>query len=81
MNLNRLTAAPWTASKGHSEHKNENWCVLSPFNYPDHAITGWGSVTQSQADAEFIALARNAFDGDPEALAWWEANRVKREVE
>ena len=30
-----------------------------------------------RANAAFIALARNAFNGDKEALAWWEANRVK----
>ncbi len=32
-----------------------------------------------EVNAEFIVLARNAFAGDPEALAWWEANRVKVE--
>lgn len=30
-------------------------------------------------DAVFICLARNAFDGDPEALAWWETNRKRLE--
>ena len=32
-----------------------------------------------ETDSAFCALARNAFDGDPEALAWWEANRKKRD--
>lgn len=32
----------------------------------------------SRADLEFIWLARQAFDGDPEAFAWWEANRRRR---
>jgi hypothetical protein len=31
-----------------------------------------------EANLGFVALARNAFDGDPIALAWWEANRTKR---
>ncbi len=26
---------------------------------------------------EFAVLARQAFAGDPESLAWWEANRRK----
>ena len=29
------------------------------------------------ANAQFIELSRNAFAGNPEALAWWEANRTK----
>ena len=32
------------------------------------------------ANAAFVALARNAFEGDPEALAWWEQNRKVRLV-
>lgn len=35
------------------------------------------SDEQGRVDLGFAALARNAFAGDPEALAWWEANRVK----
>ena len=30
------------------------------------------------ANAEFIVMARNAFDGDQEALTWWEANRTRQ---
>lgn len=36
-----------------------------------------GGVSPVNNFAEFAALARNAFDGDPEALAWWEANRKR----
>ena len=36
-----------------------------------------GKYEIEEANCEFIALARNAFDGDPEALAWWEENRRK----
>jgi len=31
----------------------------------------------AEVSAQFAAMARNAFAGDPEALEWWEANRVK----
>lgn len=31
--------------------------------------------SDSPTDAAFFAMTRNAFAGDPEALAWWEANR------
>ena len=37
------------------------------------------SEEDNLTDLQFAALARNAFAGDPEALAWWEANRVKPE--
>lgn len=36
------------------------------------------SEFDNEEDLKFWLLARNAFDGDPEALAWWEANRQKR---
>jgi hypothetical protein len=31
----------------------------------------------AENEAQFLERARVAFDGDPEALAWWEANRKK----
>jgi len=36
-----------------------------------------GKYETEQANADFIVVARNAFAGDPEALAWWEKNRAK----
>lgn len=38
------------------------------------------SQERRDADGAFFALARNAFDGDLEALAWWEANRRRAEA-
>ena len=32
-----------------------------------------------RAAVAFAVLASQAFDGDPEASAWWEANRKKRD--
>ncbi len=40
---------------------------------------GGRSTDREEADTEFIALARNAFAGNQEALAWWEENRVKKD--
>ena len=33
---------------------------------------------EGRASVAFAVMARNAFDGDTAALAWWEANRVKQ---
>jgi hypothetical protein len=62
LDLSKLTPAPWTYYPGG---------VYGP--EPDEVDVA--CCAQGNTDAEFIALARNAFDGDPEALAWWEANR------
>lgn len=65
MDLSKLTPEPWVADYIRIFGKDRH-----------HVATCRGK--NEHADAEFIALARNAFAGDPEALAWWEANRKRR---
>lgn len=73
MDLSKLTPAPW-----HAEPVDGIWDVTNgPANDARERYSVLEDMTQN--NAEFIALARNAFDGDPEALAWWEENRRKRE--
>lgn len=77
MDIRELSPAPWTAWQNIPTGSND-WsgkaCVGGlPFLSVDR------SPCFRETDAAFIALARNAFDGDPEALAWWEANRRRRE--
>jgi hypothetical protein len=73
MDLTRLTPAPCEADDTHLVSGRGVW--------PDgrartlRETAGFAKFNQA-ADAEFAALAWNAFAGDPEALAWWEANRV-----
>ncbi len=66
IDLSKLSPAPWFVNP-----RTGDLCHGDPNddrdNYP---------IDDPDAD-EFVALARNAFAGDPEALAWWEANRVK----
>lgn len=86
IDLTKLTPAPWW-----SERRFSNECEIVPrikCARDKNRECGWIAdligapylgYESTLANAEFIALARNAFDGDPEALAWWEENRVKRE--
>jgi hypothetical protein len=71
-----ITPAPWHAGKPcadlceHTRTCSNVWAdggldVTSP------------CAGLSDADATFIAMARNAFAGDAAALAWWEENRTK----
>lgn len=59
--------SPWEVKPVFDGDKADAWELFSGdtpigfFEYPE--------------DAAFIALAKKAFDGDPEALEWWEANR------
>ncbi len=70
--LTQLSPAPWEA---------KDWRVCS---FPikgiavvcDTANNQASRNDENKANAAFIAMARNAFAGDPEALAWWEANRT-----
>ena len=75
VDLNKLTAAPWAIGCG-------GWRVGAwKNNCKVICDTGTSKASRNEenaANAAFIALARNAFDGDPEALAWWEENRRKR---
>ena len=68
MDLSKLSPAPWVN------------CGTELFFGRQRQGTRHQQILK-EADAEFCALARNAFDGDPEALTWWEANRKRRENE
>ena len=71
IDLSRLTPAPlyWSEDQDAYVYKGEK-----PYGY---VVCRMHSMT----DAEFFVLARNAFAGDPEALAWWEANQLRTEQE
>jgi hypothetical protein len=78
MDLSKLTPAPWKVDCVLEESCPSHWCV--PIIGPNGGMAGHVYGNESRmSNAHFIALARNAFDGDPEALAWWEANRNRRE--
>lgn len=66
MDIEKLTPAPWFESHGKLCRNGD--------------LGGVSPVTLDKNHREFIALARNAFAGDPEALAWWEANRANIEA-
>lgn len=67
--LSDLTPEPWEA-------RGEGICC-GLYKEPEHYLIF--NPDGTWADTQFCALARNAFAGDPEALAWWEANRKHRE--
>ncbi len=77
MDVSKLTPAPWhtggTTFRPSGPKKNV-WTAPEPGMQSGQMVAENATPT----DAEFIAMARNAFDGDIEALAWWNANRVKR---
>lgn len=69
MDLSKLTPAPWEVRK---DDDSGTLFIPRPNGFP--------MLLEEQDDPvplEFAALARNAFDGDPDALAWWEANRKR----
>lgn len=74
MNVAGMTPAPWVV--------DDTWLVHGRDVWPNGTarvtveLAGFGKFDRRE-DAEFAALARAAFDGDEEALAWWEANRKK----
>ena len=68
IDLDKLTPAPWTPCRHMQSASSNAFSLLAPDGK---------SFCNSKTDMEFAALARRAFDGDPEALAWWEANRKK----
>lgn len=59
----KLTPSPWFES-------HDDLCCNGRFG-------GISPVILDRNHREFVALIRNAFDGDPKALAWWETNRRK----
>lgn len=77
MDLEKLTPAPWEVDGYNSDE--DTWELGHPCvdknGRDDFLVRG---SDMKKADAEFCAMARNAFDGDPEALAWWEKNRRRR---
>lgn len=82
LDLKKLTPAPWEANQDGYDGawqvvSSDRWTFIGVGHHPQS-----GRATDKDeheaADAAFIAMARNAFDGDPEALAWWEANRRRR---
>ena len=85
IDLSKLSPAPWWAdNRGRSIDEfhhvviDRDGKILFDTLNSDAAKKGvsrWDE--QGRIDLEFVALARNAFAGDPEAKAWWEANRVK----
>ena len=73
IDMNKLSPAPLTEGDfllvGDVYHgKPYSWAQTPHRDHP----------AKAQEDARFFALARNAFAGDPESLAWWEANRERR---
>ena len=52
---------------------------LSKLTPPAPGSIPWRHSEMNRYDWSFYETARQAFAGDPEALAWWEANRVKPE--
>ncbi len=68
LDLNDLAPAPWTSQWQMGGNGHNLRCEKGLVGKLFH-----------MADLEFVALARNAFAGDPEALVWWEENRVKKE--
>lgn len=77
MNLEKLTPAPWHYKVSDCAYPHS---VFGPSSCDGSSTSVAHSVwthDRAPTDMAFIALARNAFAGDPEALAWWEANRVR----
>lgn len=73
IDLTKLTAAPWEVHDGGPNH---SICAVTGENTCGPLFERWDGSGDT-TDAEFTCLARNAFAGDLEALAWWEANRSK----
>ena len=75
MSLSKLTDAPWEVDDTWLVHgRGEPW----PDGKKRTLRETPGFIKcHEPADAVFCAMARNAFAGDPEALEWWEANRVR----
>jgi len=70
--LSKLAPAPWAVK---ADHEHGGLFVASLEGFP--ILLPESDGPDGLAALELAALARNAFAGDPEALAWWEANRVK----
>jgi len=69
IDLSKLTPGNWFYRDGIGGD-----FVLS---YPDGTTILQDKTKTSREIFEFIAMAHNAFQGDPDALTWWEENRRK----
>lgn len=74
MDLTKLTPGKWEAVEKRDKAEWQGGWDVAPLNVVDGE---YECGLLKKDDAEFIALAHNAFAGDAESLAWWEANRVK----
>lgn len=76
MDLSNLTPAPWELVNGAiiTSRDGELYTALISFYPPADPQP---RHPNQETDLKFIALARNAFDGDSKAFAWWEENRRK----
>ncbi len=93
IDVKRLTPGPWemdrhdqravdtvyTAVHGHDGKQLFDTCNSERMEIEDNSDEDGPHYNDriGEANLAFAALARNAFLGDPEALAWWEANRAK----
>ena len=83
IDLTKLTPAPWRVTtpeqEGLSQHGSADGVrIYGSVDSQWVADVGVGlNDPERVANAVFIAMACNAFAGDPESLAWWEANRVR----
>ncbi len=76
IDLSRLTPAPWEI-KAIPGIPNAIYIPKSggfPMLLPED-----DDSPEDVTALQFAALARNAFAGNPEAMAWWEQNRTRRE--
>ena len=73
IDLSKITPAPWICGRVARDEEPDT-CIIGAHGVFFARVVG-SPGRPAEHDATFIALARNAFDGDPDALAWWEANR------
>ncbi len=71
--LKNLPRAPWKVITHNGE-----FAIVNAAKNSDGSVIIWLPSWAGEDLVEFIAMARNAFDGDPAALEWWEANRRRR---
>ncbi len=74
MDLTELAPAPWSVLY---DAASGSWWIGHPNGGP-MLLCEDDKDPACVAAMYFAALVRNAFAGNPEALAWWEANRVKQ---
>ena len=84
MDLSKLTPAPFevvSIDGAHIQAAFEGCAGLCVQQVDEHGGHVAFLFEDNRDTAEFFVMARNAFDGDQAALAWWEANRVRRSDE